>query len=125
MARQGSICWNELMTPDVEKAKDFYATVLGWTYVSHPVPGGTYTLAFTPGIAEPVAGIFPWSARLSTTNDWFAYIAVDDIRLALRQTVVAGGRVLREPWPVPNVGQIAIVSDAVGANFGYIEAPKA
>src|SRR5829696_8342711 len=28
----GALCWNELATPDVERAKSFFAELLGWEY---------------------------------------------------------------------------------------------
>jgi predicted enzyme related to lactoylglutathione lyase len=122
MPLAGSVVWNELMTPDVEKAKAFYAIVFGWTYVTHDVPGGVYTLAIAPGSKDPVAGLFPWPATYPGSDDWFAYFAVDDIVLAVRQARVAGGLVMREPWSVPGVGRLAIVADPVGARLGFLEA---
>lgn len=109
------------MTPDVAAAKVFYAAVLGWTYAEHEVPGGVYTLALAPGTNKPVAGLFPWPADRPRSNDWFAYVAVDDMDEALRKAEAAGGRVLRAPWPVKNVGRLAIIADSVGAAIGYLE----
>ena len=32
MAENGTFYWNELVTTDVDAAKDFYADVVGWQY---------------------------------------------------------------------------------------------
>jgi predicted enzyme related to lactoylglutathione lyase len=29
--KQGTFCWNELMTRDVERATKFYTDLIGWT----------------------------------------------------------------------------------------------
>ena len=38
MTIHGAFHWNELMTHDVAKAKDFYAKALGWEYEGMPMP---------------------------------------------------------------------------------------
>ena len=46
MAGHGTFYWNELMTRDTKKARDFYGTMLGWTFDAMPMPGGmTYYVA--------------------------------------------------------------------------------
>lgn len=32
----GFPCWTDLMAPDVDAAKEFYGSVLGWTYSRPP-----------------------------------------------------------------------------------------
>jgi predicted enzyme related to lactoylglutathione lyase len=122
MALHGSFCWNELMTPDVAASKAFYAAALGWTYTESPMPDGVYTLAFVPGDQKPVAGLFHWPEGEGGSRSWFAYIAVDDIDVAVEKTKAAGGKIARGPWPIPGVGKIAIIIDAAGACVGYLEA---
>ena len=39
----GAMCWNELVTPDPEGAKEFYALVFGWQPEEQPVGPVTYT----------------------------------------------------------------------------------
>lgn len=119
MTKHGHFCWNELMTPDVTAAKAFYAAALGWTFVDSPMPDGVYTTAHADG--EPVAGIFPWPEDKGATRYWFSYIAVDDIAATIGKLTAAGGSVLRGPWPIPGVGQIAIVCEPNGACFGLLQ----
>ncbi|WP_237155007.1 VOC family protein [Oryzibacter oryziterrae] len=121
MTSHGTFVWNELMTPEIEKAKAFYAATLGWSYKSVPMPDGAYTLAFAPGKEAPVAGLFPWPADAPGTRDWFAYIAVDDIAQALERTTAAGGLVLRAPFKVPGTGDVAIVKDAADSVIGFLQ----
>ena len=53
----GNFYWNELMTHDAEKAKNFYADALGWTFEAMPMPNGTYWMAKSGD--KSVAGMFP------------------------------------------------------------------
>jgi predicted enzyme related to lactoylglutathione lyase len=57
MWSHGSFYWNELMARDVEQAKKFYGSTIGWTFDAMPMPDGTYWVAKMDD--EPVAGIFP------------------------------------------------------------------
>ena len=57
MWSHGSFYWNELMTRNVELAKRFYSSSIGWTFEAMPMPNGTYWLAKMDD--KPVAGIFP------------------------------------------------------------------
>ena len=41
----GNFYWNELMTRDAEKAKKFYADVIGWGFDGMEMPDGTYWVA--------------------------------------------------------------------------------
>ena len=42
-SKVGQFCWNELATPDVNAAKDFYGKLLGWTFSEHEMGENTYT----------------------------------------------------------------------------------
>jgi predicted enzyme related to lactoylglutathione lyase len=58
MASHGTFHWNELLTADAKRAKQFYSDTIGWTFDAMPMPdGATYWLAMMGG--KPVAGIFP------------------------------------------------------------------
>ena len=45
MWSHGSFFWNELMARDVEQAKKFYGSMIGWTFDAMPMPDGTYWVA--------------------------------------------------------------------------------
>ena len=120
MTTHGHFHWNELMTRDVEKAKKFYADTLGWSFEAMPMPDGTYWIATIDG--EPVAGIFDInSAEYQGVNEmWMPYIAVDDIDARVRQAAQAGAKVMKEPFDVPGVGRIAMLTEPGGAGIGWM-----
>jgi len=123
MAAHGTFNWCELMTNDVAKAKAFYGATLGWTFSDMPMEGQsgmTYTLAHSGptmvgGIVD-MTGIVPPSAP----PHWFDYIEVDDVDHRVALVPENGGAVLRPPFDIPNVGRIAIISDATGAAVGLM-----
>jgi uncharacterized protein len=113
--------WNELMTRNVERAKKFYADALGWTYEATQTPdGSTYWVASAEG--DPVAGIFDLNRPEyeGVSESWMAYIAVDDVDARLTKGTRAGAKVMKEPFDVPGVGRIVILSEPGGAGIGWM-----
>jgi uncharacterized protein len=105
--------WYELLTPDVAAAKAFYGAVVGWTMSDGGQPGMPYTIVSAGthgvgGIAEAAAGM---------PSHWVGYLGVDDTDATARRIADAGGRVLREPDDIPQVGRFAAVADPGGAVF--------
>ena len=120
--RHGHFHWNELMTWDAGKAKDFYAQTLGWTYEQFAMEGGgDYTVCKAGD--EIVGGIFAMQKGQGmdqVPDHWFAYITVDDVDARLEEVTAAGGAIQRPAFDVPEVGRIAIVQDKAGAHIGWI-----
>ncbi len=121
MAAHGTFGWCELLTNDVAKAKSFYGETLGWTYTDMPTPsGGVYTLAHSgsamAGGMIDMAGITPPGVG----PHWFNYIEVDDVDHRVGLVAENGGKVLRPAFNIPNVGRVAIITDATGAAVGVM-----
>jgi predicted enzyme related to lactoylglutathione lyase len=117
----GHFHWNELMTRDVERAKQFYADTLGWSYNTMPMPdGGSYTLAMVDD--EPVAGIFDINdpEYKDVAEAWMAYIAVDNVDARVRKATRAGAKVMKPAFDVPDVGRIVILTEPGGAAIGWM-----
>lgn len=120
MTDHGAFHWNELMTNDVEGAKAFYASTLGWTYDEFPAMNFTYWVCMSNG--KPVGGIMPLQdvAPDGAGPHWFAHIAVDDVDARAKAVEQAGGSIVREPFDIPGVGRVAILFDATGAGIGLV-----
>lgn len=115
----GRVHWTELMTRDVEGAKRYYEKVCGWTFTSVPMGPGNpeYTLGMKDDM--PVVGVMPLGDDTKEPF-WMSYFAVDDVDVAVEDSVAAGGTLLREPFEVPDTGRIAIVADPSGALLGLM-----
>ncbi|WP_327683466.1 VOC family protein [Kitasatospora sp. NBC_00458] len=108
--REGVPCWVELGAADLPRARAFYGGLFGWEFVG--LPG--YTVATLRG--AQVAGLV---ARPSDgARAWTTYLAVADVGRAAERVRTAGGRILREPFEVPEQGWAAVAADPGGAVFG-------
>lgn len=120
MAEHGTFYWNELMTRDTRKAREFYGKTLGWVFSEMPMEEDFYILA---NLGErPVAGIFSMSGPQfeGVPEHWMSYIAVDNIDERLELAAAHGGEVIRPPFDVPGIGRIAILKDSGGAVQGWM-----
>ena len=120
MWSHGSFYWNELMTRDVEAAKKFYSSTLGWLFESMQVPNGTYWIAKQGDM--PVAGMIEIGGPdfEGVPQMWFAYISVDDVDKRAKKLVSGGGRIIRGPMDIENVGRLAILEDNSGIRLGFM-----
>jgi predicted enzyme related to lactoylglutathione lyase len=128
MWSHGKFYWNELMTRDAEASKKFFGETLGWTYEKMPTSQGSGTYWIAKAGGEPVGGMFPIDgpAFAPLAEAWLSYIAVDDVDARFKKAIKAGGKAMREPFDVPGVGRIAILTDARGTAIGLMTpAPQA
>ncbi|MEU4476989.1 VOC family protein [Micromonospora sp. NPDC023966] len=112
----GSMCWNELVTPDPEGAKDFYALVFGW----HPEEQATGPVPYTGWRcgARIVAGMMPQLEPLPEDLPayWTVYFAVEDADATAARAAELGGTILVPPRDNP-AGRSAALRDPQGALF--------
>ena len=112
----GMFCWNELATRDVEKAKAFYTTLLGWTVTEMDMgPAGVYSM-FMHG-DKPVGGCFAMHGPQfeHVPPHWGSYIAVENVDASLAQAKELGAEVLGEPHDIPGIGRMCVIRDPSGA----------
>lgn len=118
----GEIHWTELMTRDLDAAKAYYTETCGWSWQVMPMAGGgEYHIAMRG--EQMVAGAMDLAhmpGMEQVPPHWFTYLAVDDVDAAAAKTPEMGGQVMRDPFDVPEVGRIAIVSDPSGAAIGLM-----
>lgn len=121
MWSHGNFYWNELMTRDAEAAKQFYASTLGWLFEPMQMSVGTYWVAKLGD--TPIAGIMEMNGPdfEGVPQAWFAYISVDDVDKCVKRLTAAGGKVLRGPFDIENVGRLAIVQDNSGVRLGFMK----
>jgi predicted enzyme related to lactoylglutathione lyase len=113
-----SFVWYELMTTDMDAAKTFYSTVVGWTAQAWGQSDTPYTLMSAGD--KMVAGVMPLPADTLATGakpGWVGYIGVDDVDAATERVKQAGGAVHRPPADIPEVGRFSVVTDPQGAVF--------
>lgn len=111
----GSPSWADLLCKNGQAAKDFYSSLLGWTYDDHPAgPDMVYTMFSHDGV--PVcASAEPGPGQESLPPHWSVYVTVDDLDAAVGRARDAGGTILMEPFDVLDVGRMSIIQDKEGA----------
>ena len=117
----GEFHWNELRTRDAERAKRFYAGVVGWSFEPSATPDGeTYWVALQDG--KPVAGLFPLTSPRfdGVPESWMSFLAVDDVDARVAKAVKAGAELVMPVFDVPDVGRIAMLREPSGAGIGWI-----
>lgn len=87
--------------------------------------GGTYTI-FTHG-GQDIGGMVTMQgdAWKGIPPHWGVYIAVDDVDASARKAEQLGGKIMSQPFDIPNVGRMAVVQDATGAAFSLFKGSQA
>lgn len=114
----GVPCWADLTVPDVDAAKRFYTSVLGWSYRPTDIEFGGYAIAEVDGAA--VAGLGPLPA--GAPCGWTLYLSGDDADRIAATIPEHGGRLLVPPYDVGRLGRRVLARDPTGALFGVWQA---
>ena len=125
MSPHGKFIWNELNTHDVDRAKRFLSSTLGWTFDPMPMPEGTYWIIKNGD--DRIGGIFDMTTLKGCENipeHWLSYVAVDDVDQRVKEALTAGAKPGRPPFDVAGVGRIAILQQPGGATVAWMT-PKA
>ena len=115
----GHVDWNELLSPDPDKAVAFYEKVLGYTTETMEMPhGGAYRILARDGVSR--AGVMKTPVP-QLPSHWLQYLAVDDADAAIARATRAGGQLKMPAMDVKDVGRFAVLTDPLGAAFGIIK----
>jgi uncharacterized protein len=112
----GAPTWIDLLTSDLDRAKDFYGTVFGWTFESAGPEYGGYVTASKDG--RPVAGLMGNDPQFRTPDGWTTYLHTADITAALSAATAAGAATCSEPMEIKDKGHMATLTDPTGAFLG-------
>ncbi len=114
----GTPIWNEVVTPDIPRAMQFYADVLGMSSEDSPMGDDTYTVLSNAAgrqiggaMNPPMEGVPP---------HWNVYFNVDDVDATVAKALDLGGSVVAPAFDVPGVGRMAVLADPQGAMFNLM-----
>ncbi len=115
----GTLSWNELESRDPAAAKEFYGTVLGWSFVDHEMGEMTYTEWQLDGKA--IGGMADIKGRVpdEVPAHWMAYFGSEDTDASVEKLKKLGGQVHFGPVDIP-AGRFAMVADPFGAGFAVM-----
>jgi predicted enzyme related to lactoylglutathione lyase len=116
----GDFDWNELVTPDPQKALAFYESVFGFTHIDWDMgPAGIYhVLQDTAGKSR--GGVFP-AKNANDTPMWVPYVKVEDADAIAARVAPLGGKLAEKVADVQEVGRVGMMVDPAGAVLGFIQ----
>ncbi len=116
----GSVCWTELASKDLDASKKFYTELFGWTLSGGHADGGMNYTEFVAG-GRPSGGMYQIVAEMGEMpSHWMSYVAVDDVDASAKKVEELGGKIIRPPMDIPNVGRFCIINDPTGATIALI-----
>ncbi|MCA1282317.1 VOC family protein [Saccharopolyspora sp. 7B] len=112
----GMPCWIELVTTDVEQAREFYAELFGWRYETHQDDAaGEHVVAYRDGF--PVASI---RRSAGEHSEWRLFLAAQDVDTTAEQALGEGARIVVPPADVPGIGRKTVLVGPSDAEFGLL-----
>jgi hypothetical protein len=116
----GKWVWFELRSTDSEKSKAFFAELLGWQIESQDMAGMKFELAKSGG--KDVAAIS--AAEGKAKSHWVPFVSVPDVDAAVKTIEEQGGKAVKPPSDIPDIGRFAILTDPNGAEFAVFKGSK-
>lgn len=99
----GTYTWVELATSDLERSREFYSALFGWTWTRMD---GEFEYWLAENDGRAIAGAYTKMAEMGPMPDnWSAYFGVADIEASAGDVRAAGGTVLFDPRRMgPGIG---------------------
>jgi uncharacterized protein len=118
----GTSIWNELVTPDFDKAAPFYAATLGMGTEQQDMPDGSgkYSM-FTVGGKTVAGSMEPQVAGVPP--HWNVYFNVDDVDASVAKAKDLGAQEIHPAFDVEGIGRMAVLADPQGAAFNLMQNP--
>ena len=112
--------WADLITPDPERAKQFYSGLFGWQVVTGEKDTSGY-LHIKNG-ERFIGGIPPVRHQgPNAVPHWLSYFYVADVDETTRKAQGLGGRIYGPPMDIEGAGRMAILGDPQGAAFALFK----
>jgi predicted enzyme related to lactoylglutathione lyase len=101
----------ELMTHDLEAAREFYTELFDWQWEKHEMEGGDYWMIDT-GI-DPKGGMMK-APEADIPPHWMIYTKVENVAETLEKAKALGAEIFKEATPIPGMGAFGIFQDPTG-----------
>ncbi|WP_455221324.1 VOC family protein [Kaarinaea lacus] len=117
----GKFIWFDLATDKLEKQKEFYSAVFGWTFRSIGNTGDDYTLIVNGD--RNVAGMFAVKPKEGANAGalWIGLMSTTDPAKAVKTAEQGGGGVHTPPTTLAQRGTYALLRDPESALFGVMK----
>ena len=112
----GALCWNELVTEDVERARSFFSALFGWDCRTRD----TGYVAIRNGGSLNGGMRRRLDHERGSPPNWVPYFTVTSARDSARHAEELGGRILL-PAMHTRCGRVAVIADPQGAAFAVFQ----
>jgi len=129
MKKMNPVVHFEMPAENIKRMADFYSKAFGWNTLQMGEEMGNYVVVSTtetddngrPKMAGAINGGFYPTQKDSTQQHPSIVIAVEDINESIKMVIEAGGKVLGEPTPIPNVGLYVSFVDTEGNRSSILQ----
>ncbi len=124
MPKAGEFCWNELMTSDPQKAKEFYKSLFGWDYEDHDMGHGTYTMIKAGDTGAGGLMQIPADKVGKIPPHWMSYVSVENVDKFVEKAQSLGATITVPATNVSDYGRFAVIADPTGAHIAFWQSLK-
>jgi predicted enzyme related to lactoylglutathione lyase len=114
------VCWNELLSPDLTRAKQFYSKHFNFQFNEVMPMGAMGDYCFIDHDGVRLGAIMQRPATATRGAAWLFYFRVDSLAVARRAVESGGGRITQSPHEVPGNEWVVEAIDPAGAAFGLV-----
>ena len=115
----------EMNFENIERAKEFYGKIFGWTFNSFGDDSMPYWLVTTGPESEPGIGGGFMARQPGMQPGTVNTMGVESVDAAVDSIKAAGGTIAMEKMAVPGMGWVAYAMDPEGSLFGVFEMDSA
>lgn len=115
----GKIVWYNLVTPNIENSKQFYGSILDWTFEDNNLKGQKFTIIKHNQI--PIGSML--ELPKADASIWLASVSVNNTKEIIAKYTNSGGRLLIEPFNINGTGEQIIMEGPLGEKMAYINNP--
>lgn len=120
----GTLCWSELVSPDMGVSRQFYREVFGWGVKERTMDAGDPSMVYTEWRVgdKAIGGGLPMTAAWKgIPPHWMPCFQVVNCAEACRQVSALGGALQYGPYWIPEVGPCAMLVDPQEVAFRILE----
>lgn len=114
----GIFSFNELITSNLDSAKEFYGKLLGWSFTeTETIYGNSYLVIHKDGTLIGGMMLKEGNVPDNVPLCWDPYITVDNVEESVMQVEKLGGEVILPPTDIPTFGRFCVVKDPQGVSI--------
>lgn len=117
----GAVVWRDLTVDDADGIRDFYASVVGWTFSTVQMGGYCDYNMHAQGDTDGTVGIcHARGSNVAIPPQWLIYIIVANVDESAKKCVALGGEIIDGPR-LMGKSPFCVIRDPAGAICALIE----